>query len=93
MIDIIALIFITREMGKLAAQKGLKPMTWKIYSIVGWIFFEIMGFIVGFMFFDMGNLFSVFIVGLMFAFTSYLIIKRQLSSLPDKNDEESGPIN
>lgn len=93
MIDIIALIFITREMGKLAAQKGLKPMTWKIYSIIGWIFFEIMGFIVGFMFFDIQNLFSVFIVGLMFGFTSYLIIKKQLSSLPDKEDGEPKSLN
>ncbi len=93
MIEIVALIFIAREMGRLAAQKGLKPLTWKIYSITAWLVFEIIGLFVGFMFFDFENLFSVSIVGLMFAFTGYLIVKKQLTDMPDKNDDELGPIN
>ena len=35
-IIVIALIFITKSMGKLALQKGLKPITWKIYVVSAW---------------------------------------------------------
>jgi len=83
MLEIIALIFITREIGKLAQSKGLKPLTWKIYTVISWIITEIVGLIVGVMLFGKDNLFSVVLVGLTFAITSYFIIKAQLNKLPD----------
>ena len=89
MLEIIALIFITREIGKIAAAKGLKPLKWKIYTVLAWIIFEIWGFIIALMFFDKENLFSIMMVGLMFAFTSYLLIKTRLSKVPnDKFDDD-----
>lgn len=90
MIDIIALIFIVREIGKLAIQKGLNPTAWKIYVVAAWLTAEIIGFVFGFMFFEMDNLFSVMIVGLMFAFSGYLIVKKALLSYPDKDDQFLG---
>ncbi|WP_323033792.1 hypothetical protein [Paracoccus sp. (in: a-proteobacteria)] len=89
MIDIIALIFITREIGILAIQKGVKPLRWKIYVVATWLIFEIIGFIFGFMFFDMDNLFSVIIMGLLFAFSGYLFVKNRLNSLPDKTEDDN----
>lgn len=83
MLEIIVLIFLTREIGKLAASKGLKPSTWKIYTVFGWIISEIFGFIVGIMIFGEDNLFSIIIVGLIFAITSFYIIKARLKKLPD----------
>lgn len=83
MIEIIALIFLTREIGKLAHDKGLKPVPWKIYTVTGWIITEIIGIIVGIMIFGKGNLFSIILVGFTFAITSYFIIKAQLNKLPD----------
>jgi hypothetical protein len=88
MLEIIALIFLTREIGKLAEEKGLKPLTWKIYTIISWIITEIIGIIVGVMLFGKDNLFSVVLVGLTFAITSYFIIKAQLNKLPDQNFDD-----
>ena len=88
MLEIIALIFLTREIGRIAHDKGLRPVTWKIYTIVGWIFSEIIGIIAGIMIFGKDNLFSVVLVGLTFAITSYFIIKAQLNKLPDDFDDD-----
>ena len=85
MLELIALIFLTREIGRLAHDKGLKPLTWKIYTIVGWIVSEIIGVIVGVMLFGRDNLFSIVMVGIAFAITSYFIIKAQLNKLPNQN--------
>ena len=88
MLEIIALIFLTRDIGKLAHNKGLKPVTWKIYTIVSWILAETIGIIVGIMIFGMDNLFSVVLIGLTFAITSYFIIKAQLKKLPDQGFDD-----
>ena len=92
MLEIVALIFITKEIGKLAHNKGLKPLTWKIYTIVAWIVSEIIGVFVGVMIFGVNNIFSVVMVGLTFAITSYFIIKAQLNKLPDYFDDDINRI-
>ena len=92
MIEIIALIFLTREIGKLAHDKGLKPVTWKIYTIISWIISEIIGIMVGLMIFSKDNLFSIAMVGIAFAITSYFIIKAQLNKLPDYFDDDMNDI-
>ena len=88
MLEIIALIFITREIGKIAAAKGLKPLNWKIYTVLAWIIFEIWGFMIALMFFDVTNYFSIMMVGLMFALTSYVWIKARLNRLPDNRFDD-----
>ena len=92
MLEIVALIFLTKEIGKLAHNKGLKPLTWKIYTIVAWIVSEIIGVFVGVMIFGVNNIFSVVMVGLTFAITSYFIIKAQLNKLPDYFDDDINRI-
>jgi hypothetical protein len=88
MLDLIILYFLTKEIGKLASQKGLKPINWKIYTIISWIASEIVGVFVGFLIFDVHNLFSIILVGIAFAFTSYYLIKAQLNRLPDKTFDD-----
>ena len=88
MLEIIVLIFLTKEIGKIAAKKGLKPITWKIYLVVGWLFTETTGFIFGIMIFGIDNLISIFLVGITFAITCYYIIKAQLNKLPDQNFDD-----
>lgn len=88
MLEIIALIFLTREIGKIAASKGLKPITWKIYTVLGWIIFELWGFMIGLIFFEANNLFSIMMVGLMFAITSYFLIKARLNKIPDNHFDD-----
>ncbi|MEO9071255.1 MAG: hypothetical protein ABI261_09480 [Ginsengibacter sp.] len=83
MLEIIVLIFLAKDIGKLAISKGVKPSTWKIYTVFGWIISEIFGFIVGIMIFGEENLVSIILVGLIFAITSFYIIKTRLNKLPD----------
>lgn len=88
MVDIILLIFLTREIGKIAASKGLKPGKWKIYAIVAWFIFEIWGILFALLFFEKENLFSIFMVGLMFAVTSYFLMKARLNKMPDNSIDD-----
>ena len=88
MLDLIVLYFLTKEIGKIASKKGLKPITWKIYTIVAWISSEIIGLVFGLMIFSVDNLFSIILVALTFAITSYFIIKAQLNRLPDKSFDD-----
>ena len=92
MLEIIALIFLTKEIGRLALDKGRKPGAWKIYTVVGWLILEIIGIIVGILIFDKDNLFSIVMVGLAFAITSYFIIKAYLNKLPDYFDDDINRI-
>lgn len=85
MLDLIVLYFLTREIGKLAFRKGLKPLTWKIYNIIGWLAAELVGILIGIMVFGMDNLISVQLIAFAFAITSYFIIKTQLNKLPDQD--------
>ncbi|MDQ2719301.1 MAG: hypothetical protein M3Z26_06005 [Bacteroidota bacterium] len=88
MLEVIVLIFLTKGIGKLAHNKGLKPGIWKIYIIVSWIISEVTGIFVGLIIFGQDNLFSIFLTGLTFAITSYYIIKAQLNKLPDKEFDD-----
>ena len=88
MVDIIVLYFLVRDIGKIAASKGLKPLTWKIYTIITWFIFEIWGFVIALMIFDQTNLFSIFMVGFMFAITGYFWIKARLIKIPDNRFDD-----
>ena len=83
MLDLIVLYFLTREIGRLAFRKGLKPLTWKIYNVLGWLSAELIGVVIGVLIFGMDNLVSVQLIAFAFAITSYFIIKAQLNKLPD----------
>ena len=90
MIEVIVLFFLTREIGRIAIRKGLKKGQWIFYTIAGWVLMEILGIIVGLMIFSQDNLFSIMMVGIAFAVTSYFIIKAQLEKLPDVRDDDVG---
>ncbi len=83
MLEILALIWLSRDIGRLAESKGLKKSTWIIYLIGGWIVTEIIGCIVGYMIFGPNNLVSVALVGIAFAFTSYFGLRTILQKFPD----------
>ena len=92
MLDIIVLIFLTRKVGRIAHEKGLKPLTWKLYTVAGWLVSEIIGIIAGILIFGQDNLVSVVLVGIAFAVTSYFIIKAQLRKFPDHFDDDINSI-
>ena len=92
MLEIIALIFLTREIGKIAADKGLKPGTWKIYTVLAWIAGEFIGAIIGVLIFGTNNFFSVVLVAITGAVTGYFILKANLSKRPDLLDDDINQI-
>lgn len=94
MLDLIPLFFVVRDIVRIAKRKGLKPLRWSIYTILGWVSFELIGLLFALNFFSKNEIFSLYIVALIFAFTSYVIIRNILNKMPDHFDEdEIGEIN
>ena len=56
MLEIIALYFLCKKNGLLAAQKGLLPRTWKWYTVLAWLLTEIIGVIIGITLYGQDNL-------------------------------------
>ncbi len=93
MLEIIILIFLAKEIGILAARKGLKPGLWKFYLVIGWIVMELLGATVGVVIFGPRNMISIFLVAVAFAISSYFYIKANLSKRPDTGlDDEISNI-
>ncbi len=88
MLEIIALIFITRHIGKLAIQKGLKPGTWKGYTIICWFVFEITGIALGMFLLNQTDIIALMLLGLVSAFGGYLLIRSVLQNKPDHTTDE-----
>jgi hypothetical protein len=83
MLEIIALIINTRQVGRMAHDKGLKSSTWKIYTVLAWFAGEIFGALVGLVIFGPNNIFSVLMVALAGAVTGYYILKTNLAKRSD----------
>jgi hypothetical protein len=85
MIEIIALIFLTRSMGARAVEKGYKALPWKVATVLSWIGFEILGLMFGQMVFPQQDEIPVLwvISGLVFAFGGYLFTRWRLENMPD----------
>jgi len=88
MIEIIALIFLCRHMGRLALSKGERPLKWKVITIVCWFAAEIVGLVLGAMFLGTSNLLGLMLIGLMSAVGGYLVAKAQLEKLPDVYEDD-----
>lgn len=84
--DIIILIFLTIDIGKLAHSKGVNSLRWKIYNVLAFVIAEIIGAVIGVLIFGKDNLVSVFLVGVAFAIGGYYIVKAQLNKLPEYDD-------
>jgi len=92
MLEIIALIFLCKKNGDLASRKGLKPGTWKLYTVLAWIVAEIVGVIIGMMIFGQENLIGLMLLGLASAFGGYLLVRSILEKKPDPIEEDINSI-
>lgn len=92
MIEIIVLVFLTIHMGKIAARKGLKPGTWRLYTVLSWLGGEIVGVIIGLFIFDKANIISLMLMGIAGALGGYFIIKSALDKKPDNMDDDINRI-
>ncbi len=88
MLEIIALIFLTKNIGRIAERKGLKPGTWKMYTVLCWIGAEFAGAIAGLMLFGQDALLPAIFIGVGCAIGSYFVLKANLEKRPDADDED-----
>jgi zinc transporter ZupT len=88
MLEIVALIFLTRKIGTLAQRKGLKASTWKVYTILAWLAGEFAGAVIGLLIFGINNFFSAALVAIAGAFTGYVVLKSVLDKKPDDLEDE-----
>ena len=84
MLEIILLISLTKKIGFLAAAKGLKPGTWKLYTVLAWFGSEIAGGVIGAILFEETIIF--YLLAIACAVGSYFLIKAHLNKLPDQTD-------
>ena len=92
MLEIIALIFLTKNIGAIALKKGLKPGTWKLYTVLSWFAGEIIGVFAGLMIFGEDNLVSILLFALGGALGGYFILKAALDKKPDAMDDDINRI-
>ena len=92
MLEIIALIFLCKKNGELAARKGLKPGTWKVFTVLAWLVAEIAGMLVAISALGTGNLIGTMAIGLFCAFGGYLAIKYTLEKKPDHFEDDINKI-
>lgn len=90
MLEIIALIFLCKNIGTIAVKKGLKPGQWKLYTVISWIVFEFFGVILGVILFGFNKdeLFGLMLFAVACAFGGYLLIKSILDKKPDVFNED-----
>jgi len=87
MLEIIALVFLTKNIGSLAIQKGLKPGTWKLYTVLLWFGCEIVGVVLGMAMFGEEGILPAILLGLGSAVASFFILRYSLSKRPDAEDD------
>lgn len=88
MLEIIILYFLTKKIGQMALQKGLKTSAWKIFTVVAWFAGEIVGFIMGFSIFGTQNLLGLIALAFFGAFGGYLLIRYILEQKQDVFDDD-----
>jgi hypothetical protein len=88
MLEIIALFFLCKQMGRVAKQKGQSAGKWKLFTVLGWFAAEITGFIAGAVIFGTNNLIGLALLALVSAVGGYLLVKAQLDKLPDEMEDE-----
>lgn len=88
MIDIILLIFLSRQIGEMATRRNLPPGRWKLKMIVYWLLCEIAGvFLFVFLYgLPKDGLLQMMLFSLTCAFGGYLWVRKQLEQMPESTD-------
>lgn len=85
MLEIIALIYMAKNIGNIVEDKGYKPGWWKFYMVMAWIGSEVIFMVLGMLLLGFDNIF-VYIIAIAAAITSYFVVKQRANALPDLNE-------
>jgi len=83
MLEIIALIYLSRKMGELAERKGQKKGLWKLYTVLAWFGAEILGIVLSIILFKTDEMLALLPLGYGFAVGSFFLLKSVLVKKPD----------
>ena len=83
MLEILALVYFSRQIGDLAVRKGLKRGWWRFYTVIAWFGAEIIGIVLSILIFRTEETLALLPLGYAFAIASYFILKTSLSKRPD----------
>ena len=92
MLEIIAIIILSKKNGELAVRKGLKSGPWILYSVLCWIGFEFIGALIGILTFGRENIGPAYLLALAAAVSSYFFIRHLLNNKPDPIEEDINRI-
>jgi hypothetical protein len=87
MLEIIALILLSRQIGKMAIRKGQKRGMWILFTVLAWIAGETIGIVIAIVGFHNEDYISMLPLALAGAVGGYLIVRAILSNMPDKPQE------
>lgn len=87
MLEIIALVFLTKKIGVLAEQKGEKPGMWKLYTVLAWFGLELLIMFTCIAVMGEDAILVSALFGLAGGFLGYIIVKEMLSKKPDQENE------
>ena len=83
MLEILALIYLTRKIGVLAERKGQKKGLWKLYTVLCWFGAEILGMVLSAILFKTDEVIALLPLAYGCAIGSYFVLKATLSKKPD----------
>jgi hypothetical protein len=83
LMDVIVLIFLAIEIGKLATIKGVSSRRWISILVLSWITGELVGGLIGVSIFGKENMFSWLLVAWGVALTAYFVVKNHLVKMVD----------
>jgi hypothetical protein len=92
MLEVLALVFLSKKIGAIAEQKGLKASGWKLRLVLFWILGEISGVVVAGLIFGFDNIISCLLVGIGCAVSAYFLLKAYLEKLPNTFDDDINNI-
>ncbi|GAB2839016.1 hypothetical protein [Ferruginibacter profundus] len=88
MLEIIAIILLSKKNGALAETKGLKAGTWILYTVLSWIGFEVAGAVMGILLFGSENIIFAYLLAIASAVLGYFFILKILQNKPDTHDDD-----
>jgi hypothetical protein len=87
MLEIIAIVLLSQQMGKMAERKGQKKGTWILFTVLGWIIGEVIGILIAISAFNAEDYIAMLPMALLGAVTGYFVVRMILSRMPDKPEE------
>ena len=85
MLEILGLIYFTRQIGPIADRKGVNATGWKVMAVLAWLITEITVAVL--LTLNGVEQMALFFLGPLSGLLCYFIVRQILSSKPDKDDE------